>query len=666
MRNYFIFLLTLVVLFVGCSEKPLQVSETSSEMTTILTPTSIPPQPTPSPLVRFALENNISENLAYKLENYLGENLSENAVKLIKILSKFNSDYIPKNISDIVPESYKSELSERLQENIVNYITSDGNVSKEEIKALEFILTLPKDVQKWYIEEVGLNEETVKYLNLLNEIEDEDFKLYAAKNVLCYADRQIDNIEKEFLKNPDKNLDVIKKYYSSKLEKIPNLREQVEELPKYKENSIKTIEALEDIAALAKNAEPYEIFEDRFDPDKVTPDREVYEAFELMVNGGTPDPKDFGYSVPDYNTELECLWWLAEQNEFKNYDTLAQAIAMTHGIWVTMGDKDVKEAVKKDINDFLRFGRETAEMQDALNLNYNLEKYPLEAKVAWAWRGGTILGSRMPLIWTIVEPQDPKNYTHRSYIDQNKKLDLFGYHWNAIKVSTLEEMRHATINKNWLDKNVGNQIYNLECYFYLCPSVPTNQHHFRGHAFNFQNYRIVTVNVWGVDVPDYNIGNNNWQFELFKKTRAFQGECTDEASLIDSWAKSFGIAVDVIWRGVFIQGKQIAGHFIPTYYDPLSNSWKATTEQLQAGKEEAGNNKLCLQIFKPAIDQTTYFKKNPQHAEKWPCRGTTRCGLPSTIYYTHPKRYLLDEIKEMYDSGVHSTQFKKWVFYQTS
>ena len=122
---------------------------------------------------------------------------------------------------------------------------------------------------------------------------------------------------------------------------------------------------------------------------------------------------------------------------------------MTHGIWVTMGDEDVKEA--------LRFGRETAEMQDALNLNYNLEKYPLEARVAWAWRGGTILGSRMPLIWTIVEPQDPKNYTHRSYIDQNKKLDLFGYHWNAIIVSTLEEMRHATINKNWLDKNVENK-----------------------------------------------------------------------------------------------------------------------------------------------------------------------------------------------------------------
>jgi len=52
-----------------------------------------------------------------------------------------------------------------LQEDIISYIASDGNVSREEIKALEFILTLPKDVQRCYIEEIGLNEEIIKHLN---------------------------------------------------------------------------------------------------------------------------------------------------------------------------------------------------------------------------------------------------------------------------------------------------------------------------------------------------------------------------------------------------------------------------------------------------------------------------------------------------------------------
>lgn len=48
---------------------------------------------------------------------------------------------------------------------------------------------------------------------------------------------------------------------------------------------------------------------------------EVKEAFELMIKGGTPDPRDFSYAVPSYNTELQVLYWLACQNEFKKDDT---------------------------------------------------------------------------------------------------------------------------------------------------------------------------------------------------------------------------------------------------------------------------------------------------------------------------------------------------------
>lgn len=65
---------------------------------------------------------------------------------------------------------------------------------------------------------------------------------------------------------------------------------------------------------------------------------EVKEAFELMIKGGTPDAREFSYSVPRYNTELQVLYWLACQNEFKKDDTLALAIGMANGLWLTMGD----------------------------------------------------------------------------------------------------------------------------------------------------------------------------------------------------------------------------------------------------------------------------------------------------------------------------------------
>lgn len=90
---------------------------------------------------------------------------------------------------------------------------------------------------------------------------------------------------------------------------------------------------------------------------------EVKEAFMLMIKGGTPNQRDFTYSVPQYNTELQVLYWLACQNDFKKDDTLALAIAMVNGLWVTMGYEQVREAVKKDTSDILAFFRETDELQ---------------------------------------------------------------------------------------------------------------------------------------------------------------------------------------------------------------------------------------------------------------------------------------------------------------
>lgn len=125
---------------------------------------------------------------------------------------------------------------------------------------------------------------------------------------------------------------------------------------------------------------------------------EVKEAFELIIKGGTPSQSDFSYPVPPYNTELEVLYWLALQNEFKRDDTLALAIAMVNGLWVTMGDNPVRESVKKDTSGLLAFLRETNELQEQRGY-YRLEAHTLEAKILLAWTGNqapiyVFLGSR--------------------------------------------------------------------------------------------------------------------------------------------------------------------------------------------------------------------------------------------------------------------------------
>jgi len=58
----------------------------------------------------------------------------------------------------------------------------------------------------------------------------------------------------------------------------------------------------------------------------------VKKAGELMLEGGTPDKNNYTYSVPSYNTELQALHWLAQDNEFDKNDTTAMAIAMDSGL----------------------------------------------------------------------------------------------------------------------------------------------------------------------------------------------------------------------------------------------------------------------------------------------------------------------------------------------
>jgi len=123
---------------------------------------------------------------------------------------------------------------------------------------------------------------------------------------------------------------------------------------------------------------------------------EVKEAFELMIKGGTPDLGDFKYRVPEYNTQLQVLYWLASQNEFKRDDTLVLALATANGFWVTIGDEEVRQAVKRDTGNLLPYFRETNELQKRRG-HPLLEDYPLEAKICLTWTANAAPYGFVPL-----------------------------------------------------------------------------------------------------------------------------------------------------------------------------------------------------------------------------------------------------------------------------
>ena len=465
---------------------------------------------------------------------------------------------------------------------------------------------------------------------------------------LCREDGIVTNLESLFLNDPKKYGKELLNQYLSQLESNSSYAAVAREMMRLPELSfsvyglspttIEMVEAVEDIAYLALLAG----------------NPETKGAFELMIKGGTPDQGDFSYSVPNCNTELQVLYWLACRDEFKKDDTLAQAIAIVNGFWATVGDENVRDAAKKDTEELLKFLRSTNDLQ-MKNGHHCLEDYPLEAKICLGWTGSITPNlSNLPLVWGA-----GRNYGARSlgYHANRTKVNIEGYNWNTVSLTTLKSMQTMMISEGWIKRDIRGTIAFLEEYFYF------SSRHLPGHWEKEPAF----IAVDGRVSYDYTIGNVDWQFDFYRRTGKFQGQCTDESQWIDAWARSCGIATNTIWRGGF-DSKGYAPphlnyvqHFHPIFYDPSSKSWKASGIQLGVGAKEAGTEPLFLLMFRPPTDQRRYFAgvgRTPFHPDlNW------LYGNSPNIFYWHPKMINLNEIEAMFTSGLATFEMKRWLLY---
>jgi len=326
---------------------------------------------------------------------------------------------------------------------------------------------------------------------------------------------------------------------------------------------------------------------------------EVKEAFELMMKGGTPDQRDFAYTVPRYNTELQVLYWLALENEFKKDDTTALAIAMVNGLWVTVGDNEVRNAVSKDSNELLSYLRETDEILGGKGL-WSPEAYPLEAKVALAWTG------------SLTPVYGPFNLVENF---ERARLSLRGYLWNTVSIETLREMRSMlTIagamlpNKSMLETKLTMTVHNLEYYFYFMNPRGASSEHW-DYADPGWDDTAKKITLDNLVVDNHHIFNIDGMFhEQYLKTGKLSGGCMDETAWVDSWAKSLGIATTGLWHWGWDKNyKQTRfSHIFNIYYDPLTDRWTADEQQLAIGLG-TGERYQLTRIFKPPVNQHRYL-----------------------------------------------------------
>jgi hypothetical protein len=113
-------------------------------------------------------------------------------------------------------------------------------------------------------------------------------------------------------------------------------------------------------------------------------DTEVQRGLQLIGKYGVP-----GYVfdhpsgwIPDYNTQLEVLLWLAENRTIVDgYDRIALCVALDYGSVVTIGDDQVDQSVRQYVLDIYNYVKETDEVLREKNVSWRAKDYPLDAGV---------------------------------------------------------------------------------------------------------------------------------------------------------------------------------------------------------------------------------------------------------------------------------------------
>jgi len=375
--------------------------------------------------------------------------------------------------------------------------------------------------------------------------------------------------------------------------------------------------------------------------------REVKEAFTLMINGGTPDQRDYPCKVPSWNTELQVLYWLACQNEFKRDDTLALAIAMVNGLWTTLGDEQVTTAVHRDTSNLLNFFRETNEMQESMCC-HQLERYPLEAKICLAWTGGQSVGVA-------------KQYAASLFL--LRKFSLRAYEWCITSLDTLTRMREIIANKKWWTNDTARTVERVMDYFWYD----------KGHwIYTPSPGRMVRtlVVVDGVQMSNWMYGSTNHIFRQYLEKDKVYGVSYDFLPFIDSWLKSVGIASNDMWIMYPERPRVRSFYDFNVYYLPELQVWTTYSRQIDDWlKKRGADESVELKLFRPPIALSDYLsgiQGQRQNDETLIDKGVNF----STSLYVDNKAYasILGEIafvkaRDMFMKGIPTSQMKQWLLY---
>ena len=125
-------------------------------------------------------------------------------------------------------------------------------ISPKVISATDYLKSQSDDLYNMYAK-FGLDENVADYITFVSTLPKE-FANYALTNKLCIQDGKITDLEKQFLKEPDKYLQQMFDGYLTEISTVdPNMATQLGKLPYFRVLEIQDVEAVEDFFWLVNN-----------------------------------------------------------------------------------------------------------------------------------------------------------------------------------------------------------------------------------------------------------------------------------------------------------------------------------------------------------------------------------------------------------------------------
>ena len=296
-------------------------------------------------------------------------------------------------------------------------------------------------------------------------------------------------------------------------------------------------------------------------------DTEVQRGLQLIDKYGVPGyvfehPEGW---IPDYNTQLEVLLWLAENRTIVDgYDRIALCVALDYGSVVTIGDDQVDQSVRQYVLDIYDYVKETDEVLREKNISWRAKDYPLDAGVGLCWGANKL---RYPTFYEYAgqDPGQPwMHYWREEFRD--RQMNIEDFNWLFVSKGTLEEMRDWASDSGLVNRsNMGETAELIDVY------VSRHHKYYTDKPGTPPTY----FEVEGKITPGCRISNPDWQWEYFKQNGTIVGNCEDLCFADCMFLQSLNIG-----KYAGTAHSESFGHHGILFCDTENNVLKTTSRQI--------------------------------------------------------------------------------------